>query len=155
MVVFISILSFLSAGLQKFPLLCGFRQLQLIRLSDLLLFQIPQGKIRFPQGQIGIIVRIPVFQDLRPSPGKDSHLPVESGPVSYTHLDVYKRQKLSARAFPNFSMEVEPDMEMEPDNSAPAASVVFSVSVSYTHLIHHRIQRINTQKSIDHRRDPG
>ena len=79
MVVFISILSFLSAGLQKFPLLCGFRQLQLIRLSDLLLFQIPQGKIRFPQSQIGIIVRIPVFQDLRPSPGKDSHLPVESG----------------------------------------------------------------------------
>ena len=38
----------------------------------------------------------------------------------------YFSMKLSARAFPNFSIEVEPDMEMEPDNSAPAASVVFS-----------------------------
>ena len=42
-------------------------------------FSDPAGKNQFPQSQIGIIVRIPVFQDLRPSPGKDSHLPVESG----------------------------------------------------------------------------
>ena len=43
--------------------------------------------------------------------------------------------KLSARAFPNFSMEVEPDMEMEPDNSAPAASVVFSVSAAVSFVV--------------------
>ena len=47
----------------------------------------------------------------------------------------YFSMKLSARAFPNFSMEVEPDMEMEPDNSAPAASVVFSVSAAVSFVV--------------------
>ena len=47
----------------------------------------------------------------------------------------YFSMKLSARAFPNFSIEVEPDMEMDPDNSAPAASVVFSASAAVSFVV--------------------